>query len=159
MMTRAMFDPQMMLLSTFLQAVVTELEADSAGAQPWAEAAALVKAAGEEEDSDLQAALAGQDLEALKAILAGWSSGKRLLTVHDRDVLKRAMKAYRKTLKITRLDAESKIGGSPMSSGRESDIAGIRPPDRYPREVWDQLAAQERLIDVKYGLYELGPKA
>jgi len=154
-----MFDPQMMLLSTFLQAVVVELEGDPTSAKAWAEAEALVKTAGEEEETELQAALADQDLEALKAILTGWSSGERLLTVHDRGVLKRAMKAYRKTLKVTRLDAESKIGGSPMSSGRESDIAGIRPPDRYPREVWDWLASQERLVDVKHGLYELGPKA
>ncbi len=52
MMTRAMFDPQMMLLSTFLQAVLAQLEADSTSAKAWAEAAALVKTAGEEEDSE-----------------------------------------------------------------------------------------------------------
>jgi len=157
-MTRAMFDPQMMLLSTFLQALVARLESDPADATAWAEARTLVKAA-EDEEPELQAALEAQDLEALQAIVAGWASGQRLLTVHDRGVLKRAMKAYRKSLKVTRLDAESKIGGSPMSSGRESAIAGIRPPERYPREVWDELARQERLIDVKHGLYELGPKA
>jgi hypothetical protein len=159
MMTRAMFDPQMMLLSTFLQALVAELESDPAADRAWEKARAHVKAADEEAEPELQAALDAKDVEALKGIVTGWASGERLLIVHDRGVLKRAMKAYRKSLKVTRLDAESKIGGSPMSTGRESAIAGIRPPERYPREVWDELARQERLADVKHGLYELGPKA
>lgn len=148
----------MMLLSTFLQGVVAKLESDAGSAEAWAEAAALLSAA-EADEPELQAAVAGQDLDGLKALLAGWASGAGLLTVHDRGVLKRAMKAYRKTLKLTKLDAESTIGGGPMSGGRESRIAGIRPPDRYPREVWDELVRQERLIDVQHGMYELGPKA
>ena len=149
-------DPQMMLLSTHLAAVVEKLEAGANEA--WAEARALLAAAGENEP-ELEAALSGEDLDALKAIVSGWASGKRLLTAHDRGVLKRAMKAYRKTLRITRLDAESTLGGGPMSGGRESSIAGIRPPGRYPREVWAELARQERLIDVQNGMYELGPRA
>jgi hypothetical protein len=69
------------------------------------------------------------------------------------------MKAYRKSLKVTRLDAESTIGGGPMSSGRRSRIAGITPPPRYPREVWDELARQGRLVDAKHGIYELPPES
>ncbi|MAB77840.1 MAG: hypothetical protein CMJ89_00680 [Planctomycetes bacterium] len=67
------------------------------------------------------------------------------------------MKAYRKRLKLTLLDAESAVGGGPMSGGRTSDIVGITPPDHYPREVWDELVVLGRLVDARYGMYELPP--
>ncbi|MCZ6688617.1 MAG: hypothetical protein O7H41_03340 [Planctomycetota bacterium] len=72
--------------------------------------------------------------------------------------LKRALKAFRKRLKITRLDAESSVGGGPMSSGRNSGIVAVRPPDQYPQEVWDKLVEQGKLSSVGHGLYELGEK-
>ena len=72
--------------------------------------------------------------------------------------LKRALKAFRKRLKITVLDAESSIGGGPMSSGRQSAIIAITPPERYPRSVWDELVRQDRLLDAKAGMYELPPE-
>ena len=37
-------------------------------------------------------------------------------------VLKQAMKAFKKRLKLTRLDAESTLGGGPFSGGRSSGI-------------------------------------
>lgn len=70
--------------------------------------------------------------------------------------LKRALKAFRKRLKITRLDAESSIGGGPLSGGRKSGIVAIRPPTQYPQEVWDKLAETGKLKSVGHGLYELG---
>ncbi|MCZ6602355.1 MAG: hypothetical protein O6952_05055 [Planctomycetota bacterium] len=72
--------------------------------------------------------------------------------------LKRALKAFRKRLKITRLDAESSVGGGPMSSGRSSGIVAVRPPDQFPQEVWDKLVEQGKLSSVGQGLYELGEK-
>ena len=47
------------------------------------------------------------------------------------EVLKAALKAFKKRLKLTQLDDNSKIGRSPMSSGQRSTIAGITPPDQY----------------------------
>jgi hypothetical protein len=70
-------------------------------------------------------------------------------------VLERALKAFRKRLKVTRLDDESKVGGSPMSSGRRSSVVGITPPERYPPSVWAELARQGRLIADRGGTYEL----
>ncbi len=70
--------------------------------------------------------------------------------------LKRALKAFRKRLKITRLDAESSVGGGPMSSGRSSGIVAVRPPDQFPQEVWDKLVEEGKLRSVGHGLYELG---
>ena len=51
--------------------------------------------------------------------------------------LKQAMKAFKKRLKLTRLDAESTLGGGPFSGGRSSGIVAIQPPNQYPRQVWD----------------------
>ena len=69
--------------------------------------------------------------------------------------LKRAMKAFKKRLKLMRLDDESSLGGGPFSGGRSSGIVGIQPPNQYPREVWDRLVEVGRLRQVGGGLYEL----
>ncbi|HEX3870901.1 MAG TPA: hypothetical protein VHV77_10720 [Pirellulales bacterium] len=71
------------------------------------------------------------------------------------DVLKQAYKAFKKRLKLTRLDYESRIGRSPMSSGGNSTIVGIVPPDQFPREVWEELASQGKLKRAGGGLYTL----
>jgi hypothetical protein len=69
--------------------------------------------------------------------------------------LKQAMKAFKKRLKLTRLDAESTLGGGPLSGGRDCGIVAIQPPSQYPREVWDKLAELGKLRRVEGGLYEL----
>ncbi|UCD51914.1 MAG: hypothetical protein JSW27_04610 [Phycisphaerales bacterium] len=69
--------------------------------------------------------------------------------------LKRAMKAFKKRLKLMRLDDESTLGGGPFSGGRSSGIVAIQPPSQYPREVWDKLVELGRLRRVEGGLYEL----
>ena len=152
-----MFDPQMQLLSSVLATIVTELAVDASNDRPWDHARAALEPTRAQEP-ELAAVIEKRDLAALHALLDGWHSGKHLLPKQDREVLSRAMKAFRKSLKVTRLDAESTIGGGPMSSGRHSGIAGMRPPDRYPREVWEELARQKRLISVGHGIYELPPE-
>ena len=69
--------------------------------------------------------------------------------------LKAAMKAFRKRLKLTNLDDQSRIGVGPMSSGRQSAIVGITPPDQFPPAVWEELARQGKLKDAGNGMYEL----
>lgn len=69
--------------------------------------------------------------------------------------LKAAMKAFRKRLKLTCLDDQSRIGVGPMSSGRQSGIVGITPPDQFPQAVWDELARQGKLKSSGGGQYEL----
>ena len=73
--------------------------------------------------------------------------------------LKQAMKAFKKRLKLTRLDAESSLGGGPFSGGRDSGIVAIQAPSQYPREVWDKLVELGRLRRVEGGLYELSQPA
>lgn len=71
--------------------------------------------------------------------------------------LRQAMKAFKKRLKLTRLDAESSLGGGACSGGRDSGIVAIQPPNQYPREVWETLVKQGKLRRAGSGLYELAP--
>jgi hypothetical protein len=149
-------DPRCELLSRTLAGVVARLEA---GADAWEEARKAFAAARETEDVELYVAIEERDLDALRRIVREWASGERTLATHDREVLKRALKAFRQRLKLFRLDAESTVGRGPMSSGRESSIVGVRAPDTYPQEVWDELVRQKRLKDAGNGVYELPPGA
>ncbi len=69
--------------------------------------------------------------------------------------LKQAFKAFKKRLKLTRLDEESTLGGGPLSGGRDSGIVAIQPPSQYPREVWEKLVEQGKLRRAGGGMYEL----
>ncbi len=69
--------------------------------------------------------------------------------------LKAAFKAFKKRLKLTQLDDQSRIGVGPMSGGRASGIMGITPPDQYPTAVWEELVKQGKLRRAGNGMYEL----
>lgn len=71
------------------------------------------------------------------------------------DELKKAYKAFKKRLKLTRLDEESNLGGGPMSSGRKSDIVAITPPNQFAPAVWDELVRQGKLKKAGHGMYGL----
>jgi hypothetical protein len=75
--------------------------------------------------------------------------------VPNAEELKQALKAFRKRLRLTRLDAESNLGGGPLSSGRDSGIVAIAPPQQFPQEVWDELVRQGKLKKAGRGTYEL----
>ena len=70
------------------------------------------------------------------------------------DVLKQAYKAFKKRYKLTQLDHDSRIGKSPMSGGSRA-IAGISPPDQYPRAVWEALVTQGKLVYMGEGTYAM----
>ncbi|MDO8631479.1 MAG: hypothetical protein Q7R41_13410 [Phycisphaerales bacterium] len=69
--------------------------------------------------------------------------------------LRNALKAFKKRLKLSRLDDESSLGRGPLSSGKSSGVVAITPPNQYPRAVWDQLVAQGRLKYAGQGMYQL----
>ena len=69
--------------------------------------------------------------------------------------LKMAMKAFKKRLKLARLDEESKLGRSPMSNGANRVVA-IMPPSQFPRGVWEELVKQGRLKKSGRDMYEMG---
>ena len=70
------------------------------------------------------------------------------------ETLKAALKAFKKRIKLTQLDQDSRVGKSPLTSGR-STILSISPPNQYPTEVWDALVAQGKLKYAGQGMYEL----
>ena len=73
----------------------------------------------------------------------------------SKEELRLAMKAFRKRLKLTRLDDESRVGHGPMSSGQKSRIVAITPPNQFSRAVWEELANQGKLKRDRGGLYSL----
>ncbi len=66
-----------------------------------------------------------------------------------------ALKAFRKRLKLTRLDDESRMGYGPTSSGQQSGIVAITPPNQFSKAVWLELANQGKLKHDGGGLYSL----
>jgi hypothetical protein len=84
------------------------------------------------------------------------TSGAAPADTPSAEVLKAAYKAFKKRLKLTRLDDASRIGHGPMSSGQGSSIAGITPPNQYPRAVWEELVNQGKLKHAGHGMYSLG---
>ena len=73
----------------------------------------------------------------------------------SKEELRLAMKAFRKRLKLTRLDDESRLTYGPTSSGQQSGIAAITPPDQFPKAVWQELARQGKIKRESGGLYSL----
>jgi hypothetical protein len=65
------------------------------------------------------------------------------------------MKAFKKRLKLARLEDESRLGHGPMSKGGKSEIMAVMPPNQYPRAVWEELERQGKLRGAGHGLYEL----
>ena len=63
--------------------------------------------------------------------------------------------AFKKRLKVTRLDAESQFTRNPLSTGRGSGIVAITPPSQFAQAVWDELVKQGKLKKSGHGMYEL----
>ncbi|HPD31973.1 MAG TPA: hypothetical protein PLL20_18435 [Phycisphaerae bacterium] len=70
--------------------------------------------------------------------------------------LRDALKAFKKRLKLTRLDDESRLGHGAVTKGGRSGVQAIQPPLQYPKAVWDELVRQGRLKNAGHGLYTLG---
>ncbi len=73
----------------------------------------------------------------------------------SKEELRLAMKAFRKRLKLTRLDDESRMGYGATSSGQNSGIVGITPPNQFSSAVWQDLAKQGKLKRDGGGLYSI----
>ncbi len=71
----------------------------------------------------------------------------------DKDDLKAAFKAFKKRLKLTRLDAESNLNYRPTSTGKGSGIVAIMPPEQFPLAVWEELVKIGKLKSVGHGTY------
>src|SRR4051812_4215506 len=72
--------------------------------------------------------------------------------------LKRALGAFKKRLKMTRLDDESRLGRSPLSGSRRDKIVAIQPPAGFGKPIWEELADMGFLKRDTLGFYELTDK-
>lgn len=72
--------------------------------------------------------------------------------------LKGALKAFKKRMKLTLLDSESKVGG-PLSTGKASPIVAITPPNQFRPEIWAELVKQGKLKYDGHGMYKLADGA
>jgi hypothetical protein len=75
------------------------------------------------------------------------------------ETLKSALHAFKKRLKLTRLNDESRLSPRVMTGGRKSEVVGIIPPDQFPKEVWEALVTEGKLKYTGHGFYELTPGA
>jgi hypothetical protein len=73
----------------------------------------------------------------------------------SKEELKQAIKAFKKRLKLTQLEEDSRLGGGPLSGGRRASIVAIVPPTGFAPAVWDELVRQGKLKKAGHGMYEL----
>ncbi len=71
----------------------------------------------------------------------------------SKDQLSEAMRAFRKRVKLMRLEDESKLRGKRLSSGRASSIDAIMPPGEFPRAIWVALEQEGKLVHTGQGFY------
>jgi hypothetical protein len=67
-----------------------------------------------------------------------------------------AFKAFKKKLKSTQLDDDSKLGHGPMSGGGQGRVVAITPPAGHGREIWNELVRKGILVH-DGSLYALAP--
>lgn len=70
--------------------------------------------------------------------------------------LKKALKAFKKRMKLTQLDDDSKLGHSPLT-GSKSKVVSIQPPSGFGKEIWEELAEKGYLKRDGGGFYALMP--
>lgn len=152
-----MDDSNNWLLCNRLKALVAELEGkDPSDAESvWRRMELALQRAEAEEDAEIALPVLDRSVEEMQAVFRGWEDGSLHMAAWDLAVLKRALKAYRKRLKLARLDDEASCSRNPLSKGAESSILGVRPPEQYPPEVWEMLIAQGKLREGGHGLLEL----
>ena len=71
------------------------------------------------------------------------------------DEMKKALKAFKKRIKLTRLDDDSRLGRGPMGGGTKDKVVSIQPPVGFGRQVWEDLADAGYLKRDGVGFYEL----
>lgn len=71
------------------------------------------------------------------------------------DELKKALKAFKKRLKLTQLDDDSRLGRSPLTGNSREKVTSIQPPAGFGREIWEELVEKNFLRRDGIGFYQL----
>jgi hypothetical protein len=72
------------------------------------------------------------------------------------DEMRKAVKAFKKKLKMMQLEEDSRLGHSPLT-GSKTTITSIQPPTGFGREIWEELADKGFLKRDGGGFFELVP--
>ena len=147
-----------------LDSLRTRIEEQGDGASWGAMQKALLKSGAD--STQVARAVMGRDLPTLDAIIALLKGEEPAaaptpdtpdepLPDFPGDELRDAMKAFRKRLKLTKLDHESKLGRSPLSTGKDAAFDSILPPREFPPEIWKVLVARGELEYQGRGFYML----
>lgn len=104
--------------------------------------------------------VAGRNLPELEKICQTLSAGQSAAgpvpgAEFDEETLKQALKLFRRRLKFTRLDEESRLGVGPIGGGHRKKIAAIHQPPEYPTAIWHELVRQGKLRQAGKEFYEL----
>src|ERR1700733_2847810 len=85
----------------------------------------------------------------LRVHIGPWGDEVGMATEEE---LKRALKAFKKRLKLTRLDDES---GLSRGGGEKRGIMGITPPSGHPPGIWEELVSLGKLKREMSNTYSL----
>ena len=87
-----------------------------------------------------------------------WTGGTRrgteLQMPSTDEELKKALKAFKKRVKLTQLEDDSRLGHSPLT-GAKSKVLSIQPPRGFGNEVWAELADKGFLKNDGGGFFAL----
>ncbi len=72
--------------------------------------------------------------------------------------LRDGLRAFKKKIKVSQLDSDSKLTNRALTGGSRGTIAAITPPSEFPRQVWEQLATEGKLKRAGHGMYALPPE-
>ena len=73
----------------------------------------------------------------------------------DVALLQEALRHFRKRLKLSQLDADSRLGHGPMSGTGQYRIQSMVPPRDYPHAVWEALVRAGKLRREGDGFYSI----
>ncbi len=132
----------------------------AAKADDWALAGRLL-ARTPVDQAAVTAAVSARDAAALDRIVAALERPAPAAATPDAaEVTERemndAMRAFRKRIKLLRLNDESKLGAKQLTGGKRSEIDAIEPPREFPPRVWRALVRAGRLRDAGEGFMQLG---
>lgn len=71
------------------------------------------------------------------------------------DVMQDALRMFRKRLKLSQLDADSKLGHGPTSGTGQHRIQSMVPPRDFPAAVWEALVRAGKLRREGDGFYSI----
>ncbi|MEE2908101.1 MAG: hypothetical protein VX527_09765 [Planctomycetota bacterium] len=143
-----------------VEALLPTLEQSDAGSQ-WGDVQRLLVKA-KADPSMVARAVVGRDpsavqhiINVLKGLEVDEPEEEATLPDIPGETLREAMKAFRKRMKLIRLDHESKLGRSPLTGGKDAGFDSILPPEKFPAEVWKVLVARGELESTGRGFYKI----